>query len=190
MAGTRSQQSLGHFARLNQTVYIHQPKSNDSSRDPGLILLAAWMDASIRNVAKYTAGYEKLYPSARILVIMTSSTDVVFRSETANLNRVAPVLDILYSLPSDVKFLVHSFSNGGALTTSLIAREFLAKTGTSAARDSLGSGFLPWESNASRRYSRICCWAAQILHLQMAYCYRHQHLLLDDEVLVLDYTAD
>lgn len=129
MAGTRSQQGLGHFARLNQAVYIHQPNSNDSSRDPGLILLAAWMDASIRNVAKYTAGYEKLYPSARILVIMTSSTDVVFRSETANLNRVAPVLDILYSLPSDVRFLVHSFSNGGALTTSLIAREFVAKTG-------------------------------------------------------------
>ena len=128
MAAVQSQPGLGHFSRLNPAVYIYQSKSTPSSKDPNLVLLAGWMDASIRNVAKYTAGYEKLYPSTTIIVIMTSSTDIVFRSNTANLNRVAPVLEILYTLPRDARFLVHSFSNGGALTLSLIAREFQAKS--------------------------------------------------------------
>ena len=128
MAAVQSQPGLGHFSRLNPAVYIYQPKSAPPSKDPNLVLLAGWMDASIRNVAKYTAGYEKLYPSTTVIVIMTSSTDIVFRSNTANLNRVAPVLEILYTLPRDARFLVHSFSNGGALTLSLIAREFRAKS--------------------------------------------------------------
>jgi hypothetical protein len=128
MAVAQSNPGLGHFSRLSQAVYLHQPNTTTSSTAPGLILLAGWMDASIRNVAKYTAGYEKLYPSAKIVVILTSSTDVVFRSNAANLNRIAPVLEILYTLPPDARFLVHSFSNGGALTMSLIAREFQAKS--------------------------------------------------------------
>lgn len=130
MALAKAQQGLDHFARLNPAVYIHQPTTSDASRkDPDLILLSGWMDASVRNISKYAAGYEKLYPSAKIIVILTSATDIVIRSKTANLNRVAPVLEILYALPPDLRLLVHAFSNGGALTSLLIAREFLANAG-------------------------------------------------------------
>ena len=129
MAAAKSQEGLGHFSRLNPAVYIHQPASKTSSSGPDLVLVAGWMNASIRNIAKYAAGYEKLYPSATILVIMSSSTDLLFRSKTANLNRVAPVLEVLYALPPDARFLVHAFSNGGAITSLLIAEQYLAKTG-------------------------------------------------------------
>ena len=129
MATPKPQQALEHFTRLNPAVYIHQPTSNTSSRDPDLIVLATWMDASIRNVAKYAAGYEALYPSARILLITTTTPDAMFRSNAANLNRIAPVLEVLQALPPNARFLIHSFSNGGAMTISFIAKEFQAKTG-------------------------------------------------------------
>lgn len=100
-----------------------------SASDPDLIFLAGWMDASPRNLAKYTAGYERLYPSARIIAITTTSIDAAFLPHSSNLKRIQPALDILCTLPSESKVLVHFFSVGGAWTTCLVAKEYHAKTG-------------------------------------------------------------
>lgn len=127
MAGTKPKNDIPNFSLLNSTVYIHEPSSNSSYSGPDLILLSGWMNASPRNVAKYTAGYEKLYPSARIVVILSNVGDF-FRLKAYNLKRIAPVLEALYALPSDGKLLVHSFSDGGALTLCGIAKAFLANT--------------------------------------------------------------
>lgn len=120
---------LAHFSRLNPAVWIRQATSTSSSADPDLILLVGWMDASPRHIAKYTAAYEKLYPFSRILAITTSSIDAAFGTHAANLNRIAPVLEVLYTLPPNAKFLLHFFSNGGAFTSTLIARTYREKMG-------------------------------------------------------------
>ncbi|TVY44713.1 hypothetical protein LOCC1_G003082 [Lachnellula occidentalis] len=101
MSKNKSFTGLGHFLRLNQAVFLHQPSNakTRTSQDPDLILVLGWMDAKPRHIAKYTAEYEELYPCARILAITTSSVDAAFRTSTANLNRVRPALDILYTLP-------------------------------------------------------------------------------------------
>jgi hypothetical protein len=123
---------LEHFHRLNGSVYIHEPTTTASSpNEPDLILICGWMDARPRHVAKYTAGYEKLYPSARIIAVITTAVDVVFTTTGANVKRVKPVLDIFYTLPPSTKILAHFFSNGGAFTTMLIAKKYLEKTGKS-----------------------------------------------------------
>lgn len=119
---------IPNFSRLSRAVHLNQPNNNNSVNEPNVILLLGWMNASLRNISKYTAGYERLYASATIIAITTSSVDL-FVSKTMSLKRVAPALEILYAIPSDAKILVHSFSNGGALTLSLIAKEFLAQTG-------------------------------------------------------------
>lgn len=120
---------MEHFSRLNSAVFLHEPTTRQSPNDPDLILLVGWMNASMRNLAKYTAGYEKLYPSARVVVITTSAVDAAFTTNSANLNRIAPALEIVYSLPPDAKVLLHLFSNGGGWTTTLIARTYQARTG-------------------------------------------------------------
>jgi hypothetical protein len=132
MAQSKSPKALEHFSRLNQAVYLHQPPANagtGTSNGPDLILLLGWMDASPRHLSKYTTGYEKLYPSARIVAVTTSAIDAAFRTHAANLNRVKPVLDILYTLPPDAKLLVHFFSNGGAFTNLLIAKTYQEEMG-------------------------------------------------------------
>ncbi|TVY43093.1 Transmembrane protein [Lachnellula subtilissima] len=131
MLKTKSVTGLGHFSRLNQAVFLHQPSiaKTRTSQGPDLILILGWMDAQPRHIAKYTAGYEELYPCARILAITTSSVDAAFRTTSANLNRVKPALEILYTLPADAKLLVHFFSNGGAVTNTLISKAYAEKTG-------------------------------------------------------------
>jgi hypothetical protein len=119
--------ALEHFSRLNQSVWYHKPTST-SFTEPDLVLLVGWMDATARHLSRYTAGYKKLYPSARILVITTSQIDAVFRTNSANLNRVKPALDVLYTLPR-AKLIVHFFSNGGGFTTTMIAKAYKEKMG-------------------------------------------------------------
>ncbi|KUJ21193.1 uncharacterized protein LY89DRAFT_665638 [Mollisia scopiformis] len=119
---------LEHFSRLNQAIWFHQPNTV-SSTEPALILLVGWMDATPRHMAKYAAGYEKLYPSARILIITTTQIDAAFRTHTANLNRIKPALNVLYTLPPSAKLLVHFFSNGGGFTTTMIAKAYKERMG-------------------------------------------------------------
>ncbi|PVH84793.1 hypothetical protein DL98DRAFT_512205 [Cadophora sp. DSE1049] len=132
-ATAKASVALEHFVRLNPSVFYHEPttsKSNSSTApDPDFIFLAGWMDASARNLAKYTAGYETLYPSARIIAITTTSIDAAFLPHSSNLKRIQPAIDILHTLPPESKVLVHFFSVGGAWTTCLVAKAYLAKTG-------------------------------------------------------------
>jgi hypothetical protein len=89
------------------------------------------MDAQAKHLSKYSSFYEKLYPSAHIVIVTTNSLDALVRSTSANLNRIKPVLEILYSIPveSDVKVLLHLFSNGGGMTSTAIARAYRQKMG-------------------------------------------------------------
>src|SRR4051794_13777080 len=88
----------GAFHASHPSVYLHDPVSAKSPDEPDLIVLAGWMGASMRNLSKYANGYEKLYPSARIVVITTSAIDAAFTSDAANRKRLGPVLDIVYDL--------------------------------------------------------------------------------------------
>jgi Eukaryotic protein of unknown function (DUF829) len=123
---------LTGFQRLNASTYIYEPPTSPSpasSSAPDLILLPSWLDAAPRHIAKYTRGYQTLYPSARILLITTAVADVTIRTRAAEAARLAPALSLLISLPSNPGILLHSFSNGGAYTSHLLARLYLARTG-------------------------------------------------------------
>lgn len=127
--------ALEHFVRLNQSVWYHEPALSSittsplGSASPDLIIIAGWMDASPRNLAKYTAGYEKLYPPARILAITTTTFDAAFLTHFSNLYRVKAVTDIISALPPGAKLLVHCFSVGGAWTTCLVAKTYREQMG-------------------------------------------------------------
>lgn len=121
---------LEHFDRLNPSIWYRQTSLDTSTQDaPNLVLLVGWMDATARHVSKYTAGYEKLYPSARILAITSTVLDLTLASEAAKSKRLAPLLEILYALPPDTKLLLHFFSNAGAIVTMTLLRTYREKMG-------------------------------------------------------------
>jgi hypothetical protein len=113
---------MENFTTLSQSVFLYRPTSAKPSHcEPDIIILVGWMDAKPRHLSKYSAGYMKLYPSAQIIAITTSSIDTAFRTSRANVHRVAPVLELLYNFPLNLKIFVHLFSDGGAFTTGLVA---------------------------------------------------------------------
>ncbi|KAE9379399.1 DUF829-domain-containing protein [Stipitochalara longipes BDJ] len=129
MSQSKAPPGLEHFSRLNSSTWYHQPTSTAPSHYPDCVLLLGWMDAQPKHIAKYAAGYEKLYPSASVLAITTSSYDAAFATNSANIKRISPALDILYALPPNAKLLLHVFSNGGGYTAMLLARYYKKKTG-------------------------------------------------------------
>ncbi|MCJ1332999.1 hypothetical protein MMC10_009693 [Thelotrema lepadinum] len=124
------------FTRINKSIYLHEPgtsptphaPSRRSSSDPDTILLLAWAAAPIKNVAKYTAQYEILYPRSRILLFTTAFEDLIFHTNTSQTANLAPVVDLLRANP-DQKILVHLFSNGGSYKLRELATAYKRTTG-------------------------------------------------------------
>ncbi|KAF4994604.1 hypothetical protein FDECE_13061 [Fusarium decemcellulare] len=102
---------------------LHPTSSNDNDA-PSLIVLCAWVAASPKHIAKYTAAYQQLYPNASILVIQTWTYDVILRlTDNCHFARLEPARDIILSFTDanpDGMRVIHMFSNGGALVAGLL----------------------------------------------------------------------
>jgi hypothetical protein len=114
--------SLDFMTRLSSHVFYHDPKTTHLPNHPSLILFAGWMGARNAHLAKYTAQYQLLFPTSRILLITYSVND--FISYPAD--KIQPAVDILRAevkaakeegKGDEVRVLWHLFSNGGAGTT-------------------------------------------------------------------------
>lgn len=123
---------LENFQRLNRSVYYYVPEklSTIPIDSPSLIIFCGWMDATPRHISKYTAGYSALYPNARILAITTTPwnmfpIDII----SGGVDRIQPILNILYGLQPHEKVLLHFMSNGGVMTSSFITKTFKEHTG-------------------------------------------------------------
>jgi hypothetical protein len=119
------------FKRLGKSSYIYEPHSPKKSAEstPDVVLFCSWLDALPKHIAKYTEGYKVLYPNARILLVTTSFVEMTFHSLKSEAARVEPALEVILAGPSDEKILLAFSSNGGAYTSSYIAREYKARTG-------------------------------------------------------------
>ena len=123
------------FTTLSPTVLYRtlsanlKPSAAAITKEPDLILLTAWMNASPRHVAKYTTGYQRLFPTSRILIIVTSTYHFLYQPENQRIKDFEPALSILKDLQSEEKMLLHSFSNGGAAATWQLARTHRERTG-------------------------------------------------------------
>lgn len=66
------------FVQLDDTTSIYRPpNSHDNAsgtlqnkqQEPDLIVFCSWMSAAPKHVAKYTEGYQKLFPNTTILLV-------------------------------------------------------------------------------------------------------------------------
>ncbi|KAJ5305958.1 hypothetical protein PENANT_c015G06281 [Penicillium antarcticum] len=103
---------LAPFARLAPSVYIQDPETNQATRP--IILIAFWMNAPPRALAKYVAEYRRMVPTARIIFVRSSSNDFMFRSSQSQRARMAPAVEAMrtFVAPENPVYM-HMFSNGG-----------------------------------------------------------------------------
>ena len=125
------------FVELSPTVLYRappdkiQPSGASITKEPSLILLTSWMNASPRQVAKYTTRYHRLFPLSRVVLVTTSSLHFLVQSTNQRIKDLEPALDILKSLQPKERVLLHAFSNGGVIAAWLLAKTYRAHTGQS-----------------------------------------------------------
>lgn len=113
------------FSQLSQGVFLHSPseqnslpeKATPTHSSPDVIVICAWGFAHAKHVAKYIAGHQSLYPNAKILLIYNSVANIMWKSDSSQMQWFQPAAAVLRgcldSTP-DLKVLVHLFSNTGS----------------------------------------------------------------------------
>ncbi|KAE8381058.1 hypothetical protein BDV26DRAFT_289761 [Aspergillus bertholletiae] len=130
MSQPSTENPLSAYTKLSSSIYIQEPQSQSKTNDaPKTIILAFWMNAPPRALAKYVTEYTRLAPTARIIIILSSSQDFMTRSSSkAQQARLAPAVAALRaSIPSSTspeetandqeQVFIHMFSNGGVFST-------------------------------------------------------------------------
>ncbi|KAH7330742.1 hypothetical protein B0J17DRAFT_679440 [Rhizoctonia solani] len=87
-----------------------------------------WMDAQLPHLYKYTEQYNKIYPGATQILVRTHQ-NYFWKGEAAKRASVFPVIKLLrdagineHTAAEKSGLLVHTFSNGGALAQTSLAR--------------------------------------------------------------------
>ncbi|CAE6444798.1 unnamed protein product, partial [Rhizoctonia solani] len=98
------------------------------TKTPPIILIFGWMDAQLPHLYKYTEQYNKIYPGATQILVRTHQ-NYFWKGEAAKRASVFPVIKLLrdagineHTEAKNSGLLVHTFSNGGALGQTSLAR--------------------------------------------------------------------
>ena len=112
---------LQGFRRISSQIYVRDPDSSEekvSDSAPTTIIVYGWGDGQPRHVAKYADGYHVLYPSARLIVVLTPILGTFFQTPAVRIQSMAPIIDTVFGAgretESEERLLVHIMSNMGA----------------------------------------------------------------------------
>jgi len=123
---TKPTQSLPDFIPLTSTTFINRnPRFHSASPT---IILATWMNASSRNISFYASKHLSLNPSARIIILLGTVPNMIYRPNAAQMLDLQPAISAVLAAPESPVY-IHLFSNSGAPQTALLLRAYKAKTG-------------------------------------------------------------
>lgn len=153
--------AIPDFERIAPTIWDRissKPSTpTESTAAPSLILLLTWTGAHGRHIAKYTTAYASKFPTSHIMVITTSSADLVFRSSARKQHRLQPAVKYICNLQhipcrNTGGILVHAFSEGGSHKLCELATAYQNTTGTRLPISALYLDSTPGHP----RYLRLC----------------------------------
>ncbi|KAL1305046.1 hypothetical protein AAFC00_001987 [Neodothiora populina] len=126
MSAPLNQSPLQNFNKLTDAISLSEPTTKPLHSkivpdDISLIVICAWMEATPKHIAKYSAYYRDTYPAASILILESKFPDVIYRTSKIQQSRLGPACDVVIDRRSQGKVLLHIFSNGGAHTASQLA---------------------------------------------------------------------
>ena len=118
-----------HVIGHNTTLWTSQSYLSESPVKTPLILIFSWNAAAEKHIVKYTIAYQKLFPTASILLIRCFTRDLFrWRAEYASL--LKPAMDLVNShVTAGGEVLVHSFSNGGGNQVNELAKAWTQRFG-------------------------------------------------------------
>ncbi|EME85490.1 uncharacterized protein MYCFIDRAFT_161165 [Pseudocercospora fijiensis CIRAD86] len=115
------------FRPLSDSISVYRPEGATApGRTPTLIVICSWMAAAPKHIAKYTAGYQKLFPFATILLIQSSMIDMT-ASDAKMVKRLEMARHVIefdaFDADGDKSGIIHlhAFSNGGGTVATHLA---------------------------------------------------------------------
>lgn len=144
------------FLKLSPTLYeyvhpVNHPNLAESSTGvpppdlgakaaPSTIVLFGWAGAPLHTIGRFAKGHSKLFPTARILAVLSTPTTLFFQTDEAAKQTMMPLVKELSSQstksPSDsvkpsgqtsklrddiAHIILHVFSNGGLISTRALS---------------------------------------------------------------------
>jgi hypothetical protein len=123
--------SLEEFVEIAPNIYMFSPPN---PRVGELVVLATWMGAADKHIAKYTALYRKLIPTARILLLKSVVRTMIssYRKQERDMEPAASAVDDILKECAGIPeakphMLLHMFSNGGMNSATHLLLELSRK---------------------------------------------------------------
>ncbi|KAJ5278625.1 hypothetical protein N7478_003997 [Penicillium angulare] len=120
------------FTPISDRVYLRngQEKAKPApANEPTTIIIYGWGDGMPKNVSKYTDGFHELYPSARILVVLSKTFHASSQPLDDRIEAMMPLVDTIFPTPTGSspdepeRVLIHAMSNTGGI---FLAATFVA----------------------------------------------------------------
>ncbi|KAL2800509.1 hypothetical protein BJX66DRAFT_149925 [Aspergillus keveii] len=129
------------LTKLSPQIFLSDPPDFKPSNK--LIILSLFMNAPLRISQKYIAHYRRLAPHTQILVLTSSTSDIILPpNQKGRCQELAPALEVLSAslaaqastskATGDSKELsihIHLFSNGGVYSTTSLLQSYRSATG-------------------------------------------------------------
>jgi hypothetical protein len=111
------------FTAITERVYLrdgHEKAKPSPADDPTTIIIFGWGDGMPKHVSKYSDGFHELFPSARILVVLSGTFHASNQPLESRIEAMMPVIDTVFPTPTgdgieDERILVHAMSNTGGI---------------------------------------------------------------------------
>ncbi|KAI1136505.1 DUF829-domain-containing protein [Hypoxylon sp. FL0543] len=122
------------FLRNEDPDSAETPEKSPAEQ-PTAIIIYGWGDGTAKNVAKYVDGYHKLFPAARILMVISSTFGVSYASLEARTSAMMPVIDTLFPTPGDgsERVILQAMSNTGGIYAAATLNAYQQRHGTDKA---------------------------------------------------------
>jgi hypothetical protein len=123
MSAPKKQPPFPGFTKLSDQVYLRAAGTSTTTseqNDPTTIIIYAWGDAHPKHIAKYIDGYTKLYPSAKLIVVLGPMAKALYQNLEQRSRNMEVLIDATFSGSTgegtrDERVLVHAMSNTGGI---------------------------------------------------------------------------
>ena len=122
----RGDSPLEKFHHVGPRASLYVPPSNPEA--DSLVILCTWLGAGRKHIAKYAAMYQRLAPTARILLI-ESEVSILVSSYARQRRALQPAIRIVQETSECSPVLLHIFSNGGCNTATQLLLDLREKRG-------------------------------------------------------------
>lgn len=154
--------ALNGFIELGANIQIFTPPNPEVGQ---LVILATWLGAADKHIAKYTALHQKLFPNARILLLKSIISTMItsYKKQEKDMEPAASAVhEILEECAGNPqakpRILLHMFSNGGLNSGTQLLLVLNRKRGqpmpvVGLICDSAPTGAGYWKTHSAFKYS-------------------------------------